>query len=58
MFGLEVSKSGFHSLLARDVDTGRSYEAIVHEYRGQLGLEAKGILRAMVAEDQSGTKPE
>ncbi|MDX0833810.1 AAA family ATPase [Sinorhizobium medicae] len=58
VFGLEVSKSGFHSLLARDVATGQSYEAISLEYGGQLGLEAKGILRAMVAEAQSGSKPE
>jgi predicted ATPase len=58
VFGLEVSKSGFHSLLARDVATGQSYEEIALEYGGQLGLEAKGILRAMVAKDQSGTQPE
>lgn len=58
VFGLEVSKSGFHSLLARDVATGQSYEAISLDYGGQLGLEAKGILRAMVAEAQSGSKPE
>ncbi|PDS68850.1 AAA family ATPase [Rhizobium phaseoli] len=58
VFGLEVTKSGFHSVLARDVAQGQSYEAIAKEYGGQLGLEAKGILRAMVAEAQAGSKPE
>ncbi|TAV50216.1 hypothetical protein ELI30_18800 [Rhizobium leguminosarum] len=58
VFGLEVTKSGFHSLLARDVASGQTYEAIAQEYGGQLGLEAKGILRAMVGEAKSGSKPE
>ncbi|MBX5213959.1 AAA family ATPase [Rhizobium sp. NLR10a] len=55
VFGLEVAKSGFHSLLAREVASGQNYEAILQEYDGQLGLEAKGILRAMVSEAQSGS---
>ncbi len=58
VFGLEVSKSGFHSLLAKDVETGKSYEEIVLEYDGQLGLEARGILRALVAEPQAGVQSE
>lgn len=49
VFGLEVSKSGFHDLLACSVDQGNSYEEIVEEYRHQLGFEGKAILRSMVA---------
>lgn len=58
VFGLEVSKSGFHSLLARDVATGQSYETISKQYGGQLGLEARGILRAMVADAEAGMDTE
>jgi predicted ATPase len=49
VFGLEVSKSGFHDLLGCSVGQGHSYEEIVEEYRDQLGFEGKAILRSMVA---------
>ncbi|WP_394293634.1 AAA family ATPase [Aeromonas rivipollensis] len=48
VFGLEVSKSGFHDLLANSVDEGKSYEDIEQEYRHQLGFEGKAILRSMI----------
>lgn len=48
VFGLEVSRSGFHALLEQDVQEGGDYESILAKYNGQLGQEAKGILRAMV----------
>ncbi len=48
VFGLEVSKSGFHDLLTRSVNNGQSYEQILSEYGGQLGFEGKAILRSMV----------
>lgn len=48
VFGLEVSKSGFHELLAGSVDEGKSYEEIEREYQYQLGFEGKAILRSMV----------
>lgn len=48
IFGLEVSKSGFHTLLKADIDTGNSYEEIIESYSGQLGQEGKAILRSML----------
>jgi predicted ATPase len=48
VFGLEVSKSGFHNLLANSVAEGKSYEEIEQEYQSQLGFEGKTILRSMV----------
>lgn len=50
VFGLEVSKSGFHSLLKSAVRKDKSYDDIITQYGGQIGLEARGILRAMIAE--------
>lgn len=55
VFGLEVAKSGFHALLQEDVNGGGTYEGILGGYSGQLGMEAKGILRAMVSDAQNGT---
>ncbi|MBS7590192.1 AAA family ATPase [Ancylobacter defluvii] len=53
VFGLEVIKSGFHDLLARAVRAGGTYDEIIAEHGGQIGMEARGILRAMVAERDS-----
>ncbi len=53
VFGLEVSKSGFHSLLEIDVLGGGDYDTILAEYNGQLGQEARGILRAMLSAPKS-----
>ncbi len=49
VFGLEVSKSGFHELLGKAVDNGSSYEDVLEAYDGQLGLEARGVVRALIA---------
>ncbi|MCL1463681.1 AAA family ATPase [Argonema galeatum] len=48
VFGLEVSKSGFHNLLANSVAEGKSYEEVEQEYQNQLGFEGKTILRSMI----------
>lgn len=50
VFGLEVSRSGYHALLQETVSEGGTYEEIVAAYGGQLGQEARGILRAMVTD--------
>lgn len=48
VFRLEVSKSGFHDLLASSVNNGKSYEEIEDEYQHQLGFEGKAILRSLL----------
>ncbi|RYG93405.1 MAG: hypothetical protein EON58_18415, partial [Alphaproteobacteria bacterium] len=58
VFGLEVSLSGYHALLKDAVATGAGYEEIVASYSGQLGQEARGILRAMVADRDSAGQVE
>ncbi|XDF78616.1 hypothetical protein AAFX60_005650 [Aliivibrio fischeri] len=49
MFGLEVSKSGFHDLLSSSVNEGKDYDLILSEYNHQLGFEGKAVLRALIA---------
>jgi len=48
IFGLEVRKSGFHSILEDAVNKGSSFDGILTEHGGQLGFEAQAILRAMI----------
>lgn len=49
VFGLEVSKSGFHELLLDSVEQGKSYDTILAEFDNQLGFEGRAILRALIA---------
>jgi len=55
VFGLEVERSGFHTVLAELVDRGGSYDAILEKLGGSLGNEAKGILRALVVNRDEGS---
>jgi predicted ATPase len=47
VFGLEVTDSGFHNLLNYAVSQYDNYNSAVDSFNGQLGIEAKGILRAL-----------
>ncbi|WP_329560884.1 ATP-binding protein [Streptomyces uncialis] len=49
IFGLEVTRSGFHRVLQEAVEGGASYEDILERFDGQLGGEARGLIRALVA---------
>jgi predicted ATPase len=49
VFGLEVTDSGFHKLLRDAVEDGDDYEEIVSRFRGEVGGEAKAIIRALIA---------
>jgi ABC-type cobalamin/Fe3+-siderophores transport system ATPase subunit len=49
IFGLEVSRSGFHDMLRQAVDQGQTYDEIVSDYKGRLGFEAQALLRALIA---------
>lgn len=59
IFGLEVSKSGFHEVLQQAVNDGGSFESVMQEYNEQLGFEAQAVLRSMVASrDATRTNPQ
>lgn len=49
VFGLEVSNSGFHAMLRQSVNDKKTYKQILEEYQGQLGLEAKSIVRSLIS---------
>lgn len=59
IFGLEVSKSGFHSVLQDLVNRGGTFDQILDEYDEQLGFEAQAILRTLVrVRDKYQAKPQ
>lgn len=49
IFGLEVSKAGFHDLLQQAVDRGGTFESILQEFNEELGYEAQVILRSLIS---------
>lgn len=53
IFGLEVTDSGFHKMISDAVHEGLSYEDVVERFDGQLGDEARGIIRSLIATRQS-----
>lgn len=54
VFGLDISKSGFHELIENSVRSGGSFEDILSQYDGQLGTEAKIMLMSLVKHRDAG----
>lgn len=49
VFGLEVTHSGFHKMLRDAFGTDSSFDTVVERFGGELGGEAKAIIRALIA---------
>jgi predicted ATP-dependent endonuclease of OLD family len=49
IFGLEVTDSGFHTLLKSAVENATDYADVVRRFDGQVGGEAKAIIRSLMA---------
>jgi ABC-type cobalamin/Fe3+-siderophores transport system ATPase subunit len=57
VFGLEVTKSGFHNLLEAAVNDGKDFEKILEYFNGKIGVEGKAILRMLLhARDNKSRK--
>lgn len=56
VFGLEVTKSGFHRMLQEAVNEEGDYERVVQRFKGQLGAEARAIVRALIASKENGNQ--
>lgn len=51
VFGLEVSNSGFHQMVAAVAnEPGRRFEEVAMRFGGQLGSEAKVLARSLIAQ--------
>lgn len=49
VFGLEVRESGFHAEISQAVDELGSFDLVMNRFEGQLGGEAKGLVRILLA---------
>ncbi len=49
VFGLEVTNSGFHSLVSEQVKTGKTFEEVFAHFGNQLGTEAILLARGLIA---------
>jgi ABC-type molybdenum transport system ATPase subunit/photorepair protein PhrA len=56
VFGYEVTFSGFHKMLKDAVDKSNNYSRIVNGFNGELGMEARGILKALIAIKDQGER--
>ncbi|MFD9081657.1 ATP-dependent nuclease [Streptomyces erythrochromogenes] len=56
VFGLEARTSGFHSDIERAVARSSTYEEVLARFGGQLGGEARGIVRILLAKNAAGGK--
>lgn len=50
VFGYEVTHSGFHKMLKEAAEKYGSYNRVVRHFNDELGMEAKAILRAIIAD--------
>lgn len=49
IFGLEVTESGYHQLLKKAIDEEGTLDDVLYHFNGNLGSEAKSILRSLLA---------
>ena len=49
VFGLEVTKSGFHAMLQEEVDKGGTFQEISKLFEYNIGMEGIAILMSMIA---------
>ncbi len=48
VFGLEVAKSGFNALLAKEAEQTLTYEQALNVFNQQVGFEGRAILRSLM----------
>lgn len=53
IFGYDVQKSGFHALLKEATEKMDSYDEVLSSFNGELGNEAKSILRAYMFDKEN-----
>lgn len=53
IFGYEVTNSGFHSMIKEVVEKKETYKGALRSFSGQLGNEAKSILRSLMYEKEN-----
>jgi predicted ATPase len=49
IFGLEVTRSGFHKMLTNSVSGASSVQEVVQKFDGQVGSEGRALISGMIA---------
>lgn len=57
VFGLEVTHSGFHTLIQEAIESEDDFDSILDSFNHELGMEARAIIRALLA-NRSERNPE
>lgn len=58
IFGLEVTRSGYHKVLEESIKGESSYESVFNKFNGSLGSEARMILRGLMSNRDKGISDE
>ncbi|PAU60594.1 hypothetical protein BZL42_10270 [Pseudomonas indica] len=58
VFGLEVTDSGFHQMLKKEAESAETYKQALRRFNGQLGAEARGVLRGLFLDKEAGKDEE
>ncbi|MFD0374545.1 ATP-dependent endonuclease [Streptomyces sp. NPDC127112] len=56
IFGLEVMRSGFYAEVERAVHEFGDYEEVINHFGGELGDEARGLVRILLADREGGER--
>jgi hypothetical protein len=57
VFGLEVTNSGYHTMLRDAIeDDWLDYNEVIQKFKKQLGAEARAIVRGLIANREEGKK--
>jgi predicted ATPase len=49
VFGLDITKSGFHNMVCEVVESADDYDAVIEHFSDQLGTEARAVARGLIA---------
>jgi ABC-type multidrug transport system ATPase subunit len=57
VFGLEVTDTGFYEMIRQTAASSASYEDVIKKFDGELGAEAKSIIRALLSTSRAKVRP-
>ena len=50
VFGLEVTRSGFHKMIADEIEAGDDFEDVVNKFDNELGSEGRALISMFLAQ--------
>jgi hypothetical protein len=53
VFGLEVTRSGFHKMIAEAIGAGDDFEDVLNKFDREVGLEGRALISVRIAESDA-----